>query len=76
MSDIAPWERTDYSFTGPGVAVSCEVDWDREQERYVAKGEGWVGFSRTSAKAAALNCFRGWLLDEGAHFEPEETSDP
>lgn len=60
----------DYRFTGPNVAISCTVHYDREQERYVAGGgDGWFGFSSHSEKAAALNCFRAWLLDEGGFYE-------
>jgi hypothetical protein len=61
-----------YAFTGPAVAISCVVDYDPEQERYIAVargGGGWTGFSSHSAPAAALNCFRAWMLDEGGYHQ-------
>jgi hypothetical protein len=57
-----------YVFEGPSVAISCEVVYDVAEERYFAEGEGWVGFSGHSPKAAALNCFQGWLTDEGVFY--------
>lgn len=60
-----------YVFTGPDVAIRCVVDYDPDQERYIAVGGGgdWVGFSSHSPKAAALNCFRAWMLDEGGYHQ-------
>lgn len=83
MADVNAPFTENYRFTGPNVAISCEVDYDREQERYIAigGGGGWTGFSAHSAHAAALNCFRAWMLDEGGYHEsmanrsPTETSE-
>jgi hypothetical protein len=63
-----------YRFTGPDVAISCKVEYDREQERYIARGGDWTGFSARSEKAAALNCFRAWMLDEGGFHESHAMS--
>lgn len=60
-----------YRFTGPNTAISCWVEYDREGQRYIATagGGGWVGFSAHSEQAAALNCFRAWMLDDGGYHE-------
>jgi hypothetical protein len=65
----------DFRFLGPNVAVSCVVEYDRERECYLAVADGGHGGHRGTghtAKAAALNCFRAWLTDDHAWFEPSE----
>jgi hypothetical protein len=57
-----------FTFNGPGVALSCTVQWGAAAERYFAEGGGWVGFSPRSPEAAVLNCFRGWLLGGNGCF--------
>lgn len=61
-----------YRFTGPRTAISCEVEYDADQERWIARGDGgsigWTGFGH-DATSAALNCFRAWMLDEGGYHE-------
>ncbi len=62
-----------HAFTGPTTAISCEVHYDHDHESYVAESEhGFIGRSRHSADAAALNCFRAWMLGEEGAFIPVE----
>lgn len=57
-----------YRFTGPTVAVSCEVDYDKNDGVWRARGSGFVGEADTK-DAAALNCFQAWLTADRAYFE-------
>lgn len=57
-----PWERDGYQFTGPGVAISCAVGFNKETKRWEAESpEGYSGTGE-SRHDAALACFRSWLV--------------
>ena len=58
-----------YSFTGPNVAISCDVEWDDVDECYHAKNS--VGFHGTgdSRHEAALACFQAWLTNRKGWFD-------
>lgn len=65
----SPWEQEHYSFSGPGVAISCEVVYDSDRECYVAKGDsGHVG-TADSRHAAALACFEAWMTNRHAYYQ-------
>jgi hypothetical protein len=65
----APWEQDRYSFTGPGVAISCKVDYDNQRGLYLAtSGSGFRGTGE-SRHAAALACFRAWVTSDAGWFE-------
>lgn len=70
--------REDFRFTGPNVAISCVVEFDRERECYVAKADGGYGGHRGTGdtkRVAALNCFRALMTNDHAWFEREEGGD-
>lgn len=65
----APWEEDHYSFSGPGVAGRCDVEFDKEGACYVATmGTGHVG-TADSRHAAALACFEAWLTNRHAYYQ-------
>lgn len=65
MDEVTEPFSARHKFTGPNVAISCEVSWDDEYGGYIARSDhGWTGFSRDTANLAALNCFRGWTTGE------------
>lgn len=66
-----PWEQDHYSFSGPGVAISCEVDYDRERECYLAIGSAGHRGTGESPDAAALACFMAWTTSHGAWYEAD-----
>lgn len=74
----APWEQEHYSFTGPGVAISCKVEYSKDEECYIAmpeQGGGYhVGKSTQSAHDAALACFEAWMTGRHAYWQqsPEQ----
>lgn len=64
-----PWEINSYVFTGPGIAIRCTVNYDKEQECYVATGgAGHVGADH-SAQGAALACFEAWCTNRHAYYQ-------
>ena len=66
MGNIYPPFTKDYRFTGPHVAISCDVDFDREEMEYVATSStGNFKGTGGSAEAAALNCFKAWMTNRG-----------
>lgn len=67
----APWEQERYSFSGPGVAISCKVDYDPERECYLAVGSAGHRGTGDTVHAAALNCFRAWMTNDAGWFEPD-----
>jgi hypothetical protein len=75
---VAPWEREHYSFTGPGVAISCKVAYDSAEGCYVAapeqEGGRHVGKSMQSAHDAALACFQAWMTGRNSYWQqsPEQ----
>lgn len=56
-----PWENEHYSFTGPGVAISCEVNYNRSTGVYVATGDTGIVATAHSKHEAALRLFTAWL---------------
>lgn len=59
-----------YVFTGPDTAISCSVDYDREQECYIAtSGEGFYG-AADSPDGAALACFTAWMTNTRGWYVP------
>lgn len=71
MSDLpnAPWEQDHYSYSGPGVAISCDVAYDPERECYVATGSsGHVG-TGDNHHTAALACFEAWMTNRHAYYQ-------
>lgn len=60
-----------FTFQGPGVAISCEVDFNREEGYYEARSyEGFRG-TGDSRKAAALACFEAWVTQRRGWYEPQ-----
>jgi hypothetical protein len=58
-----------YRFTGPNVAGSCSVEYDRERECWVATMDtGHVG-TADSKDGAALVCFEAWLTNRHAYYQ-------
>lgn len=57
----APWEQDHYSYSGPGVSISCEVEFDRETGKYVATNELGQTYRAGNRHAAALGCFLQWM---------------
>lgn len=63
--------RDDYwVLKGPTTAISCEVEWDDEEECYVARGGGFVGTALSSTDAVMM-CFNAWLNARRAWYEPQ-----
>lgn len=58
-----------YAFTGPNVAISCEVEWDEVEEQYHAKSSNGFHGTGESRDAAALACFQAWLTRHKGWFE-------
>lgn len=72
MSPFTEDDRT-YTFRGPSVAISCQVDYDREREAYVAtSAEGFYGVDRHSRHAAALRCFSAWMVGNEQGYKPPD----
>lgn len=66
----APWEQEHYSFSGPGVAISCKVDYDKERECYLAVGSSGHRGTADNSHAAALNEDLAWREDLSAPIKP------
>lgn len=61
-----------YAFTGPGVAISCHVDWDEAHGYYHAHSkEGFHG-TGDSRQMAALMCFQAWCSNQHSYFQQSE----
>jgi hypothetical protein len=67
---IRPPFTENYRFTGPHTAISCDVDYDKEQECYVARGSGFVGSGDTEHDAAIM-CFTAWVTGRRAWYNAE-----
>jgi len=61
MREIYPPFTPDYRFTGPTTAISCEVEWDKEELFYHAKSSNGFHGTGTTEHEAALNCFTAWM---------------
>lgn len=68
--EIYPPFTTDFRFTGPTVAISCDVDYDSVEGEYHARGSNGL-FHGTSdtAEGAALNCFMAWMTRNRGWYE-------
>lgn len=63
IEEIRPPFTENWVLTGPRVAISCIVDFDREQESYVAtSSSGFRGAGNTEIDAA-LMCFTAWMTN-------------
>lgn len=60
-----------YVFSGPSVAISCEVDFDKEEGCWTASSSAGFKSTGESACGAALNLFKAWMTHDKAWFEPE-----
>lgn len=70
MNEVYPPFTEYWGFTGPNVAISCEVDYDREHEEYRATtSAGFHGAGQTQEEAA-LACFSAWMTGKRGWFEP------
>lgn len=72
MNEIYPPFTKYYGFTGPNVAISCNVDYDKENHEYVAKSSNGFHGTGDSAEAAALNCFMAWMTPNRGWFRRDE----
>jgi hypothetical protein len=69
QAHMKPWEQDSYSFSGPGVAGSCEVKYDEERGCWAATmSTGHVG-TADSRHGAALACFEAWLTNRHAYYQ-------
>ena len=59
--EIRPPFTPYYSFTGPHVAISCDVEYDREHEEYRATSSAGFHGAGQTADEAALACFSAWM---------------
>lgn len=69
MSLQAPWDQEHWSFSGPGTAISCNVEYSQDRECYVATGSaGFVG-TGDSPQQAALACFEAWCTNRHGYYQ-------
>jgi hypothetical protein len=68
--EISPPFTKEYRFTSPHTAISCDVEYDKESECYVAKGSGFIGTGNTEEEAAIM-CFTVWVTGRRAWYDSE-----
>lgn len=71
--EIHPPFTERWVLTGPDVAISCDVEWNAEEECFHARSS--AGFHATGASEvdAALGCFTAWMTSRHAWFVPTES---
>lgn len=68
--EVFPPFTANWRFTGPDTAISCEVDYDTEEQCWIATSSAGFRGAADSPEGAALACFEAWMTRRRAWFVP------